>query len=1411
MKKYFTSGFVLFWAIWGVACQSLAPVPVTSFQKHNAIRTQSSQAQLLAEKIRNKKPLQNPPKIGLDKNWFSKTEAHVIQDLTPLWNKSEGFQIQAQINTAAVFQETFVKTQTTSEYSRSFSISNPQQRYTLLVERAGKGQDRAIEVNINGTDWIKPSDLTGHSDEVEVNSILLQAQNSLRIRLKGKAGTSFKVSLYAGGEAGTLLRRRGRLGKIGESHQTHVQQNDSNIFDPANPQSSLGGLTPYQGDQEITLPGLPGLKQYVAGSTINDEAQIAFESGNLILEFADPQVGLTLFQEHYGAEVVQQVDTFYKLKLDLNIAPLQQLPDLLRFYNQHIAEDIQNIQFSSLASMQTFTILFDALQRFPGQIKSIELNMAAPAPAVFPDTEYLDGNGGNNVKDTAGKALPSWWQNTTRTFEAWDYSIGTGVTAAWIDYGYNVDHAELKDRMVFGKDNFQSLNAWPTDYWVDRNDKNLLNAPGTLPTIGALLGQTELEQTGWHGHGALMTAFAQRQNKVKNQSFGNHTSGIAPNAKVIPYHASFSMEYAAAVKKARDAGVKLIGFNQAWKFWHFGSFFQGLQESIIGTLTFGNHVNSQIEDALKENRIVIVAAHNYHENIQEWTPVNKHKEWNDRGLGLIVVGAVQGFDNTLSPSIVKATPAPTPVPSPSSSVLPPVDRTQPFVPSANYDLDLKNETDFVKSNGKGSNYGPDMVWAPGDSIFVSNRHENGLLNYGGTSAATPFVTGVVALMLSRNPDLTPTQVRDILLNAKGPAIKANPGMAAAGVSANLLDVQKVMENPALWPNTGGQPDRALTLFGLVQADKRIRLINQLKPNLPASNPLKLLKTVSDDVWDNILSTNSLVKIQGWNGINAGNQTVSAAELEVLKAEEICDVINCTNPPFEFNPKLNDGKLEPDGTGAFFITLKGDNLIADLRSGTGGPGKPDLPITLSFVEQPSSPTPSPAPSPSPSPTIIDLGFTATDIVSIKNDGTEVKVRLLRSRITTKPLSPVDGGTLPPGNYKIAFKNTITNKRSNDVPDISGKDFGLKSTGGEGQAFGFSDLSNHTPYQIPTGIEVYLKKGDQQIEVQPDEVIGFAVKDTVDLSQLEVEVAGQIFNLQQILHDASSGFKYGSFKLPSNLPPGVQDVIIRLVGTPGVTLEQALKVLLPSQVNIRMSRNILLSTGQEEAEVYITVRDAQGNPVPDGSRFFVKGLASDPVENGRATYNFFDYSTNSYVYAGYYVGYDGAIFPVQNGRIRFRMGISTFVNPFILVDPWPIASSPSTQLRVCNNFSGLSYGCQGDLGPESPAAGRFFLHHVDSIAIHSKENNKYTLDVKDILGNPIPVGHVLTFEGAYSPCLLGEDGSGEGGSYARIRVTRPGQIVLTYRNDISCNRAGYLNVFQGNASGYPVKGSPLLLGP
>lgn len=60
-----------------------------------------------------------------------------------------------------------------------------------------------------------------------------------------------------------------------------------------------------------------------------------------------------------------------------------------------------------------------------------------------------------------------------------------------------------------------------------------------------------------------------------------------------------------------------------------------------------------------------------------------------------------------------------------------------------------------------SNYGSNMdLVAPGVNILVP--HQNTYAQATGTSFAAPMVSGAVALMLSKNPNLTKTQVEDIL-------------------------------------------------------------------------------------------------------------------------------------------------------------------------------------------------------------------------------------------------------------------------------------------------------------------------------------------------------------------------------------------------------------------------------------------------------------------------------------------------------------------------------------------------------------------------------------------------------------------------------------------------------------------------
>ena len=98
-----------------------------------------------------------------------------------------------------------------------------------------------------------------------------------------------------------------------------------------------------------------------------------------------------------------------------------------------------------------------------------------------------------------------------------------------------------------------------------------------------------------------------------------------------------------------------------------------------------------------------------------------------------------------------------------------------------------------------SNYGSKSVdiFAPGSSIYstVPNKTYE---YYNGTSMAAPFVTGVAALMLSINPDLSAKELKaSIMGNAKIPNVNGTNPIEGLCVSNGILDAYKAVCSVAM--------------------------------------------------------------------------------------------------------------------------------------------------------------------------------------------------------------------------------------------------------------------------------------------------------------------------------------------------------------------------------------------------------------------------------------------------------------------------------------------------------------------------------------------------------------------------------------------------------------------------------------
>jgi len=280
---------------------------------------------------------------------------------------------------------------------------------------------------------------------------------------------------------------------------------------------------------------------------------------------------------------------------------------------------------------------------------------------------------------------------------AWSASKGLGVKVAVLDSGVDTLHPDLMSNLLPGFDGYADsitdTQGYPT------------------PNFGS------------DGHG---TACAGIIAAVQDNSIG--TSGIAPEAKIIPVRIFYYMQFAGniGVQPFTSTLGLLNGAAYAWRIadCDIMSTSAGLNPVFIQALQINTQlINDEIDSAYQQGR---------------------------NGLGVVMFFSAGNDD--------------------INDVLWPANLDNTIAVGASDMCDQRKKPGDCSGENWGSTFGDHLDFmAPGvkiattDMVGTNGYSNNGLtLTFNGTSAACPNAAGVGALLLSANPNLTQEQIRQIL-------------------------------------------------------------------------------------------------------------------------------------------------------------------------------------------------------------------------------------------------------------------------------------------------------------------------------------------------------------------------------------------------------------------------------------------------------------------------------------------------------------------------------------------------------------------------------------------------------------------------------------------------------------------------
>lgn len=385
-----------------------------------------------------------------------------------------------------------------------------------------------------------------------------------------------------------------------------------------------------------------------------------------------------------------------------------------------------------------------------------EIRVAMEAFARSPDVAYIEPDSTMRLlqftpNDT--RYNEQWhYQNVTagmRLPNAWTIGTGSGITVAVLDTG-RTPHPDLDGNTVAGYDFVSSATNARDGNGRDSNP----NDEGDWITANQCGYSHPAQNSSWHGTHVAGTVAAVTNN-------GTGVAGVAFGARI--QHVRVLAACGGSLSDIADAIV-----------WAAGGTVSGVPSnatparvinmSLGGGGSCGTTYQSAIDAAVSRGAVVVVAAGNENQNASNSRPANCNN--------VVTVAASDRNGNR-----------------------------------AYY-----------------SNYGTVVdVTAPGGDTRTAGHGVLSTLNtgtttqgspsyafYQGTSMATPHVAGLAAMMLSRNPALTPAQVETLLKNNARPL----PGTCSGGCGAGLVDATATMQAVAGSANQPPVANFSFTTSGL---------------------------------------------------------------------------------------------------------------------------------------------------------------------------------------------------------------------------------------------------------------------------------------------------------------------------------------------------------------------------------------------------------------------------------------------------------------------------------------------------------------------------------------------------------------------------------------------------------------------